>query len=102
MTYSKLGFCEFKQFVSRSVFVELQLMKAQLNFPISCCNSKIRGLLDYFYFERNYDALKSRSPCFLLNKNITFNKNETESKMGNPTHRFRDGPCASARINIDN
>ena len=35
-------------------------------------------LFYYFYFERNYDVLKSKSPCFLLNKNISFNKNETE------------------------
>ena len=26
-----------------------------------------------------------KSPCFLLNKNINFNKNETGSKMENPT-----------------
>ena len=31
-------------------------------------------------FERNYDLLKSKSPCILLNKNINFNKNETKSK----------------------
>ena len=38
-------------------------------------------LFYYFYFERNYDVLKSKSPCFSLNKNIIkFNKNETESK----------------------
>ena len=35
----------------------------------------------YFNFERNYDVLKSKSSCILLNKNINFNKNETESKM---------------------
>ena len=34
--------------------------------------------------------LKSKSPCFLLNKNINFAKNETESKMENPTHSFRE------------
>ena len=38
-------------------------------------------LFYYFNFERNYDVLKSKSPCILLNKNINFNKNETESKM---------------------
>ena len=43
-----------------------------------------------FYFERNYDVLKSKSPCFLLNKNISFNKNETKSKIENPTHSFRE------------
>ena len=26
----------------------------------------------------------------LLNKNINFNKNETESKMENPTHTFKE------------
>ena len=47
-------------------------------------------LFYYFNFERNYDVLKSKSPCILLNKNINFNKNETESKMENLTHRFRE------------
>ena len=44
----------------------------------------------YFSFERNYDVLKSKSPYILLNKNINFNKNETESKMENLTHSFRE------------
>ena len=30
--------------------------------------------LYYFYFERNYDNLWLKSPCFLLNRNINFNK----------------------------
>ena len=47
-------------------------------------------LFYYFCFERNYDFLKSKSPCFLLNKNINFDKNETGSKMENPTHSFRE------------
>ena len=34
--------------------------------------------------------LKSKNPCILLNKNINFIKNETESKMENPTHSFRE------------
>ena len=42
------------------------------------------------FFERNYDVLKSKSPCILLNKDVNFNKNETESKMENPTHGFRE------------
>ena len=41
-------------------------------------------LFYYFNFERNYDAFKSKSPCMLLNKNVNFNKNETESKIENP------------------
>ena len=44
-------------------------------------------LLNYFNFERNYDVFKSKSPCIMLNKNINFNKNKTESRMENPTHR---------------
>ena len=39
----------------------------------------------YFNFERSYDVLKSMGLCILLNKNINFNKNETKSKMENPT-----------------
>ena len=47
-------------------------------------------LFYYFYFERNYDILKSKSPWFLLNKNMNLSKNETESKMENPIHAFRE------------
>ena len=43
----------------------------------------------YFNFERNYDVLKSKSPCILLNKNINFDKNETELKMENPANILR-------------
>ena len=46
-------------------------------------------LFYYFNFERNYDALKSKSTCILLNKNIIFNENETESNIENPTQSFR-------------
>ena len=46
--------------------------------------------LNYFDFEKNYDVLKSKSPCILLNHNMNFNKNETGSKMENPSHSFRD------------
>ena len=38
-------------------------------------------LFYYCYFERNYDVLKSKGPCFLLSKNLKFNKNETEWKV---------------------
>ena len=43
----------------------------------------------YFNFERNYDILKSNSPCILLNKIINFNKNGMESKPENPTKEKR-------------
>ena len=47
---------------------------------------KIVWFLCYFNFERNYDVLKPKSPCFLLNKNVNFDKFETELNMENPTH----------------
>ena len=47
-------------------------------------------LFYYFDFERNDGVLKSKRPGILLNKNINFNKNETETKMENPTHSFRE------------
>ena len=47
-------------------------------------------LFCYFNFKRNYDVLKSKSPCFLLNKNLNIKKNEMESKMENNTHSFRE------------
>ena len=95
-TFSKLLFSGFKKFVTRSVFGELQLTQISLDFKTSCCNLKIRSLgakmwLFYcFNFERNYDVSKSKSPCILLYKNINFNKNETESKMENPTYILRE------------
>ena len=84
-------------FVTGSVFGALQLTQISLNLKTSCCNIKTRGLgvncvwlFYYFDIERNYDVLKSKSPSILLNKNTNFNKNETESKMKNPTHSFRE------------
>ena len=79
-----------------SVFGKLQLTQISLSFKNSC-NLKIRGLgqncvwlFYYFSFERNYDVLKSKSPCIFLNKSTNFNKNGTESKIENPTHTFRE------------
>ena len=46
-------------------------------------------LFYYFNFERSY-VLKSKSPCILLNKNINLNKTDTEMKIENRTHRFRE------------
>ena len=77
---------------------ELQLMKIQLNFKTSCCNLKLRGLgaklcvafSIILILKRNYDALKSKSPFILLNKDINFNKNGTDSKMKDPTYSFRE------------
>ena len=47
-------------------------------------------LFCYSHFKRNYDVLKSKRSCILLNKNINFIENETESKMENPTDAFRE------------
>ena len=47
-------------------------------------------LFCYFNFERNYDVLNTETLCILLNKNMNFNRNETKSKMENPTHSFRE------------
>ena len=33
---------------------------------------------------------KSTSPCMLFKETINFNKNETESKIENPKHSFRE------------
>ena len=34
----------------------------------------------YLNFERNYEVSNSKIPCFLLNRNINFNKNERNRK----------------------
>ena len=36
------------------------------------------------------EKIKSMRPCFLLNKNINFNKNEWELKVENPTRSFAE------------
>ena len=92
-TFSKLSFSRFKNFFTRSVFKELQLKQILMNFKNTCSNLKISGHICawhfyYFNFERNYDVLKSKSLCILLNKNINFNKNKTESKMENSIRSF--------------
>ena len=53
------------------------------------CGSKTVCLFYYFNFDRNA-VFKSKSPCFLWNKNINFNKNESGLKIENPTHNFRE------------
>ena len=78
-------FPSFKSFASMSAFGELQLTQISLNLKTSWCKLKIRDLGEkcgwlfyYFNFARNYGDLMPKSPCFLLNKNISFNKNEIE------------------------
>ena len=94
MTFLKLLYSKFKKFVSRSVIGELQLSQISLNFKlivhIKLIEQNREWLFNYFDFERNYDVLKSKSPFFLLKKNINFNKSKMESKMQNPTHDIRE------------
>ena len=47
-------------------------------------------LFYYFNFEKNHDILKLKNPYSSWNKNVSFNKNETGSKMENSTHSFRE------------
>ena len=86
--FSKLRFSKFKKFVFRSVFGELQLTQIlSLNFKTLCSNLKIRGLgatVCSFSILTLKDALKSKSPYILLNKNMYYNENETELKMCPP------------------
>ena len=76
---------------------ELQLTLISLNSQTSCCNLKIRDLgaklcvaFLLFSFWKKLRLFKVKSPWFLFNKNINFNKNETEMKMENPTQSFRE------------
>ena len=91
MTYSKLRFSKFKKLA-----LGAPIMQISLNFKTFSWNLKIRSLgaklcvaFYYFYFKRNY-VVKSKSPCFMLNRNVKLNKNETESKIENPTNNFRE------------
>ena len=56
------------------------------SLKIRILGAELRGFSIILIFENNYDVVKSKGPCFLLNKDINFNKNETESKLENPTH----------------
>ena len=98
MTYSKLRFSKFKKVRLQVSFwgapTHADIMEF-LNFLLKLKNQRsgsktVCGFSIIFYFERIYDVLKSTSPCFLLNKNINFNKKKTESKMENPTHIFTE------------
>ena len=81
LLHSELQFPSFKKLVSKSVFAT---EKSEV------LEQKSVWLFHYFYFERNDNALKLKILCFLLIKNVNSNKNETESKMENPTHSFRE------------
>ena len=87
-------FAKFKEFVSWSVFGELQLSQISLNFKtllqLKNQRSESKTVCGFFIILILKGIIKSKSPCILLNKNINFNKNKTESKMENPTHSLRE------------
>ena len=83
--YSKRRFSKFKKFVSRSVFGDFQLTQISLNFQNFYCNLKVRGLgvklyvgFLLFLFCNELWRFKVKTPCFLLNKNLNFNRNEAK------------------------
>ena len=98
--YSKLRFYKFKKFVCRSVSGELQPTQILLNFKAFYRDLKIIGLeakwevweqnyvsiFFYFYFANNFDVLKSKRLCFLLNKNINFKKKTRQNWKWNIPH----------------
>ena len=92
LTFSKLLFCKFKKLVTRSnwgapthaVITEFS------NFFLQLKNQKSESKnLCGFSIILIFNGILAFS-FFLLNKNINFNKNETESKIENPTHSFRE------------
>ena len=103
----KIQFSKLEKFVSKSVFGELERTQISLNFKTSFRNllsevweQNCVWLFYYFNFERSHNVLKSKIPCILLNKNINFNKHETESKWKIPHTVFeRQTLCISSYKN---
>ena len=96
-TFIELRFSGFKKFVTRSVLGSSNSRRYHWIFKrfVPTYKSDVWEqncvqLFYYFNFESSYDVLKANSPCILLNKNINFNKNETESQIENPTSSFRE------------
>ena len=96
-TFSKLRFSGFKKFVARSDLGSSNsrryywILKLLVATQISdVWEQNCLWLFCYFNFERSYDVLKSKSPCILLSKNKNFDNNETESRMEDATHSFRE------------
>ena len=66
-TFSKRRFSEFKKFVTKSVFEELQHTQISLNFKTSYCNLKIRdlGVKSSIYIEGARNKIISFFNCVL-------------------------------------
>ena len=97
LTFSKRRFSTFQKFVSGSILRSSNSRRYHwiLIMLVATGKSDVWEqdcvcLFYYCNFERNYDVSKWKSPCVLLNRNINFNESKTESKMGNPTHSFRE------------
>ena len=86
LTFTKLRFSELKRAPTHTDIIEFSNFLLQLKNQRSV--TRTVWLFYYFNFERNYDVLKPTSPRNLLNENVNFDKNETESKMENPTQIF--------------
>ena len=86
LTFTKLRFSELKRAPTHTDIIEFSNFLLQLKNQRSV--TKTVWLFYYFNFERNYDVLKPTSPRNLLNENVNFDKNKTESKMENPTQIF--------------
>ena len=90
LTFSKIRFSMFNKFVTRSVLGSsnsrrcwiLKLLVATKKLEV--WEQNCAWLFCYFNFERNYNVLKSKSPCILFNKNKNFNKNESYRKWKIP------------------
>ena len=86
--FLSLTICQFCQI---SAFGELQLTTISFYLKTSCCNLKIKGLgAKLLILKGIIGVLKSKGPCLLLNKNLSFDKKKTEPKMENSTHGFRE------------
>ena len=73
------------------------ILKPKIRLKNQRSGSKtVRSFSFILILKRKYVVLKSKSPWILLNKNINFKKNETESKMENPTHSSRRTLCFSS------
>ena len=95
LTFSKFRFSKFKKVCLQVRFLRIPTHADIIEFSNFCCNLKIRDLraklvaFPLFLFWKELWRFKSKSPSFLLNKNINFNKNETKTKKENLTHTFR-------------
>ena len=83
-----LSLGQFLGYPTLADIIEFSIFLFQLKNQKS--ESKIVCGFSITYFGKNYGVLKLESPCFLLSKNTNFNKNETKSKMENPTNNFRE------------